>query len=133
MRLDGKTAIVTGAASGIGRATAETLAAAGAHVVLGDIAETADLIRYACDSMEANGGFIKLMGKDPLVGYTATNTSIPSYFSVSNFAKAASERNPLSANTLLGSSARLSLTASTMGTNSSLSAALLPSPLATMS
>ncbi|MGE5129360.1 MAG: SDR family NAD(P)-dependent oxidoreductase [Sphingomonadaceae bacterium] len=40
MRLDGKTAIVTGAASGIGRATAETLAAAGAHVVLGDIAET---------------------------------------------------------------------------------------------
>jgi 2-hydroxycyclohexanecarboxyl-CoA dehydrogenase len=40
MRLDGKTAVVTGAASGIGRATAETLAAAGAHVVLGDIAET---------------------------------------------------------------------------------------------
>jgi 2-hydroxycyclohexanecarboxyl-CoA dehydrogenase len=39
MRLDGKTAVVTGAASGIGRATAETLAAAGAQVVLGDIAE----------------------------------------------------------------------------------------------
>lgn len=39
MRLDGKTAVVTGAASGIGRATAETLAQAGAHVLLGDIAE----------------------------------------------------------------------------------------------
>jgi 2-hydroxycyclohexanecarboxyl-CoA dehydrogenase len=38
MRLDGKTAVVSGAASGIGRATAEALAAAGAYVVLGDIA-----------------------------------------------------------------------------------------------
>jgi len=38
MRLDGKTAVVTGAASGIGRATAQSLAQAGAHVLLGDIA-----------------------------------------------------------------------------------------------
>jgi len=37
MKLDGKTAAVTGAASGIGRATAETLAAEGAHVILGDV------------------------------------------------------------------------------------------------
>ena len=39
MRLDDKVAVVTGAASGIGLATANTLAEAGAHVALVDIAE----------------------------------------------------------------------------------------------
>ncbi|MEW5870612.1 MAG: aldehyde dehydrogenase family protein [Chloroflexota bacterium] len=43
---------------------------------LGDVAETADLIRYACYQMETNDGFIVEMGKDPLVGYTATNMSV---------------------------------------------------------
>jgi len=38
MKLNGKSAIVTGAASGIGLATAETLAEAGAVVVIADIA-----------------------------------------------------------------------------------------------
>jgi NAD(P)-dependent dehydrogenase (short-subunit alcohol dehydrogenase family) len=37
MRLDGRVAIVTGGARGIGRETAETLAVAGAHVVLADL------------------------------------------------------------------------------------------------
>jgi len=37
MRLDGKTAVVTGGASGIGRAVATTLAQAGAQVLIGDI------------------------------------------------------------------------------------------------
>lgn len=43
---------------------------------LGDVAETADLIRYACYQMEKNDGFIVEMGRDPLVGYTATNMSV---------------------------------------------------------
>lgn len=43
---------------------------------LGDVAETADLIRYACYQMEKNRGYIIKMGQDPLVGYHATNTSV---------------------------------------------------------
>jgi 1-pyrroline-5-carboxylate dehydrogenase len=42
---------------------------------LGDVAETADLIRFYCDEMERNQGYVVEMGRDPLVGYTATNFS----------------------------------------------------------
>jgi 1-pyrroline-5-carboxylate dehydrogenase len=43
---------------------------------LGDVAETADLIRYACLQMEKNDGFVVEMGSDPLVGYTSSNHSV---------------------------------------------------------
>lgn len=61
MRVESKTAVVTGAASGIGRATAEALAAAGAHVVLGDIAE--DKGDEAAEAIRASGAgadFVRL-------------------------------------------------------------------------
>lgn len=43
---------------------------------LGDVQETADLMSYSALMMEQNKGFIRSMGKDPLVGYNATNTSV---------------------------------------------------------
>ncbi|MGE3150481.1 MAG: SDR family NAD(P)-dependent oxidoreductase [Pseudorhodoplanes sp.] len=48
-RLDGKIAIVTGAANGIGRAIAEGYAGEGARVVLSDIEESA--LEAACDAI----------------------------------------------------------------------------------
>ena len=43
---------------------------------LGEVAETADLIRYACTQMEANGGFIRQMDSDPLTSFVSTNESV---------------------------------------------------------
>jgi 3-oxoacyl-[acyl-carrier protein] reductase len=53
-RLDDQVAVVTGAASGIGQATAQVLASAGAAVIAGDIDE-AGAIRTA-DAIAAEGG-----------------------------------------------------------------------------
>lgn len=43
---------------------------------LGDVQETADLMYYACYQMEQNNGFVREMGKDPLVGYESRNVSV---------------------------------------------------------
>ena len=52
--LEGRTAIVTGASSGIGRAIAETLGKAGAHVVLAG--RTKDAMETSREQIEQAGG-----------------------------------------------------------------------------
>ncbi|MBX3567474.1 MAG: SDR family oxidoreductase [Rhizobiaceae bacterium] len=54
MRFQGKVAFITGAGSGIGRATAVRLAAEGARVAVHDRSETA--ARETCDAIRAAGG-----------------------------------------------------------------------------
>ena len=64
-RLDGQTAIVTGAAQGIGRGIALVLSEAGANIVIGDIQDASD----TASQIEAKGGCAVSMLMD---------TSIPS-------------------------------------------------------
>lgn len=52
--LEGKTALITGAGSGIGLATAKTLAARGAHVMLSDLVEAA--AHAGAEAIRAAGG-----------------------------------------------------------------------------
>ena len=61
-RVAGKIALVTGGASGIGRACSETLAAEGATVVLTDIQETAG--KAVADGIVARGGAALFLRQD---------------------------------------------------------------------
>lgn len=71
-RLDGRVAIITGAARGIGYAIAERFAAEGAHVVLADIDENG--AKEAAERIVANGGSGVGVGAD--VGVSAAVDAI---------------------------------------------------------
>ncbi|HEX5808122.1 MAG TPA: aldehyde dehydrogenase family protein [Anaerolineales bacterium] len=43
---------------------------------LGDVQETADLMYWSAQMVEENDGFIKEMGRDPLIGFDSTNVSV---------------------------------------------------------
>jgi 1-pyrroline-5-carboxylate dehydrogenase len=82
MKWQDRVALVRKAADLIDQRTFEIAAVMAMEVgknrmeALGDVAETADLLRYACYQMEKNNGYIVEMGRDPLVGYTSTNISV---------------------------------------------------------
>jgi NAD(P)-dependent dehydrogenase (short-subunit alcohol dehydrogenase family) len=58
-RVDGKVAIVTGGASGIGRATARMLAAEGAAVVIGDVDEAAGAVAEEIRGAGGGASFVR--------------------------------------------------------------------------
>lgn len=62
MRIDGKLAVVTGAAVGIGRAIAQRLAAEGAEVVVADIDASGGM--QTCDSIGAKARFVEIDLRD---------------------------------------------------------------------
>jgi NAD(P)-dependent dehydrogenase (short-subunit alcohol dehydrogenase family) len=79
MRLEGKTAIITGAGSGIGRASAILFASEGAKLVIGD---KADSVHATARAIEAAGGHVVALQMDAGVEADVVNmvdTAVATY------------------------------------------------------
>ena len=61
-RLRGKSAVITGAAKGIGRATAELFTLEGARIVANDV--DADGLRFLCERLEGEGAMVAPVAGD---------------------------------------------------------------------
>ncbi|WP_284117848.1 SDR family NAD(P)-dependent oxidoreductase, partial [Streptomyces fragilis] len=77
-RLEGRTAVVTGAGSGIGLAAVRRLAAEGAHVVCGDVDASSG--KAAAD--EVGGLFVQVDVTDPEQVEALFRTAFETYGSV---------------------------------------------------
>lgn len=78
-RLDGKVAIITGTASGIGRAAAQIFAAEGARVVAADIAAEGAAVVGEIAKRGGKGIFVEGDVSDPAVADRIVETALKSY------------------------------------------------------
>jgi NAD(P)-dependent dehydrogenase (short-subunit alcohol dehydrogenase family) len=79
MKLDGKVAIITGAASGIGRAATQLFAAEGARVVAADINADGHTVAHGVVALGGHATFVQGDVSDAAVASRAVETALQTY------------------------------------------------------